>query len=441
VNRLAVAVLVLVASCVSTVVAAPTAVVTFSPDSLSFEQYVHGDDTFQIPDVAGALFRVDSVAAPNLPFTTVRVLIPQNRTCTGVTITSSTAQVLEGAFYVCPTQTPIVMGEESGPFVEPDSAIYGSSTPFPESPAVQWREGYMSGYKLVTVRVYPLIYRPAFRELTFHSEVHISLSLQACANEAAPLFRRSSIAQEHIERFISGMVSNPADVEGYSLGESFEVYDGSDDPKELLITELPTLRGQCVEYVLITTDELADAFRPLLDWKTKKGVVNATRTVSWIDQHYTGCDLQERIRNFIKDAYAHWGTIWVLLGGDTRLLPYRGTTGLCQEKYSGPTDLYYGDLEGNWNANGNGVFGEVADSVDFNADIGLGRAPVENQAEVGTFVDKCTTYSKNPPCAPGDTYLSKILMAATGDGVRGDMLFGHGCNEGRDYQHARGYLA
>jgi hypothetical protein len=74
--------------CIAAAEAAPTAVVTFSRDGLSFEQYVHGEDTFQIPHVAGASLGTDSVGAPYMPFKTVLLLIPQDRTCTGVNVTS-----------------------------------------------------------------------------------------------------------------------------------------------------------------------------------------------------------------------------------------------------------------------------------------------------------------------------------------------------------------
>lgn len=158
------AVYVSIVLCIAAAEAVPTAVVTFSRDGLSFEQHVHGEDTFQIPHVAGASLRTDSVGAPYLPFKTVLLLIPQDRTCTGVTITSSASQVLDGSYYVYPTQTPVVIGEEPGPFVEPDSAIYGSDSSFPRSVASLWREGYRYGYKLVTIRVYPLTYRPASRD-------------------------------------------------------------------------------------------------------------------------------------------------------------------------------------------------------------------------------------------------------------------------------------
>jgi hypothetical protein len=417
--------------------ASPVASVTFSMDDLSFEQCIHGSDTFQIPHVVGASLATDSLGAPDLPFKTVTLLIPQDRTCIGVDVTYETQQVLDSVYNVYPTQTPVIIGEEPGPFVEPDSAIYESDSAFPSSLASLLHEGYRYGYKLVTVRVYPLTYRPASRELTFHSEVRLSLNLEACENEAVPVLRRSSIAQGHIERVISGTVSNPEDVRGYFLGREFRLEGGAGEPKRLAITDLPSVQGNCVDYVLITTDELVDAFKPLIttdelvdafkpleDWKTRKGVVTATRTVGWIDEHYTGCDRQERIRNFIRDAHRSWGTTWVLLGADTRFIPPRWTT--REEPYDWvgcPADLYYECLDGRWNKNGNDVFGEPLDTADWDPDVELGRAPVETPAEVEVFLTKDSVYSRNPPSDSGD-YLSSILMAAAGYKEMGGLGFG-----------------
>ena len=211
--------------------AAPVATVTFSMDDLAFEQRIHGNDTFQIPHVAGASLGTDSVGAPNLPFKTIALLIPQDRTCTGVNVTYAESQVLDSAYYVYPTQTPVIIGEEPGPFVEPDSAIYESDSAFPRFAASTLHEGYRCGYKLVTVRVYPLTYRPASRELTFYSEIRLSLDLEACENGAIPVLRRSPLAQGHIEQVISGTVSNPEDVRGYFLGREFRLEGGSGEPR------------------------------------------------------------------------------------------------------------------------------------------------------------------------------------------------------------------
>jgi len=211
--------------------AAPVATVKFSIDDIAFEQRIHGDDTFQIPYVAGASLGTDSVGAPGLPFKTVTLLIPQDRTCVGVNVTYAKSQVLDGDCYVYPTQTPVIIGEGPGPFVEPDSAIYESDSAFPQAAATPLHEGYRYGYKLVTVRVYPLTYRPASRELTFYSELRLSLDLEACENGAIPVLRRSPLAQGHIEQVISGTVSNPEDVRGYFLGREFRLEGGSGEPR------------------------------------------------------------------------------------------------------------------------------------------------------------------------------------------------------------------
>ena len=226
-------VLALVATMVAATVlqAAPVATVKFSMEELTFGQYVHGKDTFQIPHVAGTSFGTDSVGAPSLPFKTVTLLIPQDRTCASVNVTYAKSQVLDGDCYVYPTQTPVIIGEGPGPFVEPDSAIYESDSAFPQAAATPLHEGYRYGYKLVTVRVYPLTYRPASRELTFYSELRLSLDLEACENGAIPVLRRSPLAQGHIEQVISGTVSNPEDVRGYFLGREFRLEGGSGEPR------------------------------------------------------------------------------------------------------------------------------------------------------------------------------------------------------------------
>ncbi len=79
-----------------------------------------------------------------------------------------------------------------------------------------------------------------------------------------------------------------------------------------------------MDYVIITTDALAAEYQRLADWKTEKGVPTVVRTVEWIKAHArNGVDLPETIRFFVRDAYAKWGITYVLLGGDTDILPPR----------------------------------------------------------------------------------------------------------------------
>jgi len=164
------------------------------------------------------------------------------------------------------------------------------------------------------------------------------------------------------------------------------------------------------EYVIITPDSLSSTFQPLLDWKNQKGVTATSVTFEWILANYTGNDSQDMIRNFLKDAYQTWGTVWVLLGADTYILPSRKVYAMDAEM--GPagnrirSDLYFADLDGTWNDNGVNPYGEVDDNVDMYPELIVGRAPAENVAEAVVFVDKVLTYEKNPPAA----YPLKMLM-------------------------------
>lgn len=124
---------------------------------------------------------------------------------------------------------------------------------------------------------------------------------------------------------------------------------------------------------------------------------------------WPGRDNQEKIRNFIKNAVTSNGTQYVLLGGDAEIVPYRKTW--CRKAIGDwndtlPCDLYYSDLDGNWDVNGNGVFGEMSDSVDMYPDVWVGRAPVSISEEVMRFSDKFTTYCQSN----GADYLKKVLL-------------------------------
>ncbi|MEO0126293.1 MAG: C25 family cysteine peptidase [candidate division WOR-3 bacterium] len=171
-----------------------------------------------------------------------------------------------------------------------------------------------------------------------------------------------------------------------------------------------------MDYVIITNEALKSVFQTLADWKTKKGIITQVRTVEWISANYSGCDLQEKIRNFIKDAYSYWGVGYVLLAGDTRIIPERR---VAERKAEGwiPSDLYYSGVEGNWNANANYLFGELdiygnnVDSADIFPDLAVGRASVETIEEANTFINKVLSYEKNPTT----DYLTKMLFLAIWD--------------------------
>ena len=169
------------------------------------------------------------------------------------------------------------------------------------------------------------------------------------------------------------------------LRRAATVESGAPDkaPAPFKPTQVPSLLGSPVEYLIVTTDALVPAFQRLADWKTASGVPAAVRTLSFIRQQYpVAVDDPERIRLFIRDAYSRWGTRWVLLGGDTELLPPRIAHVQFLDDEFVPTDLYFSCLDGNWNADGDSTFADAfagsfdpGDDADLLPEVYVGRAP------------------------------------------------------------------
>jgi hypothetical protein len=172
--------------------------------------------------------------------------------------------------------------------------------------------------------------------------------------------------------------------------------------------------------VIVTNEVLEPYFQELADWKTKKGVPTVIRTVSWIESNYPGgSDTAERIRMFLEDAYTSWGTTYVLLGGDTNIVPTRFAYTAYYGGWQISTDLYYSDLDGNWNGDGDSRIGEgyagvssPGDSLDLYPDLFVGRAPAATDIEAETFVDKCLAYEKTPTAYFTDRnlFLAEVLF-------------------------------
>lgn len=162
-----------------------------------------------------------------------------------------------------------------------------------------------------------------------------------------------------------------------------------------------------VDYVIVTTKAFAPVFQQLADWKTSKGISTKVVLLENIVQYYSKGDTQFRVREFLKEAVHYWNLKWVLLGGDTAignepLIPARFVESLIAfepEKNILPSDLYFSDLDGNWDNNGNGKYGEDEDNCDLKPDIFVGRASVNTIEKASVFVQKVINYEKNPPAS------------------------------------------
>ena len=154
--------------------------------------------------------------------------------------------------------------------------------------------------------------------------------------------------------------------------------------------------GHPADYVIVTPAAFAPEFQVFAKWKTKIGLPAYVKTMESIVAEYPGGrDDAERVRMFLQDAHAQWGTHWVLLGGVPPYVPVRIVHTTFYGGLDFASDLYFGALAGTWDADGDGIFGEgfidtsnPGDGVDLHSDVFVGRAPVRSASEAHDFVGK-----------------------------------------------------
>ena len=359
------------------------------------------------------------VGEPLLPVKQVSVILPPGSRVEEVVITGTEGELLPGEYQILPVQPPRILSmmQEPIPFVQPQPRIYQRSAEYPGKLVEYTGTGFLGGHQLVNVLVYPVQYLPAQKRIKFYSQVEFTIRYSIGKKDALPIRHRSTAVSQVYQTILNRATLNP------DLGRlNFK-------PKEIGKSVVPP--GD-FEYVIITAASFVSTFQPLADWKTQKGVPAQIVSTDWIYSNYSGYDNAEKVRNFIKDAYQNWGTIWILLGGDTNVVPDRSTwamdceAGMHSEENQVRCDLYFSDLDGTWDANGNHIYGEVEDSVDLYADVFVGRASCSNVSKAQALVNKLLTYEKNPPA----DYITKMLFLAeilwpdpyTNSGIGKDMI-------------------
>ncbi len=271
---------------------------------------------------------------------------------------------LPGHFRIMPTPAAVPISHpELFKGIKENPEVYSSINQFPQKPYKILGRRKIAGENFYELLIYPLSYIPGKGELIFNYK--------------------------------------------------FVIEDAVEEKPEIAVPD---------SYIIITSSALAPYFRPLLSWKKRKGLRAVIVTVEDITSSQLGRDTAEKIRNYLK---THRG--YLLLGGDTDIIPARyayamdAGTGNSSDNMI-PCDLYYSDLDGSWDLDGDGIFGEVEDSVDLIPDLIVGRAPVSTPAQVTNFVNKVIRYERDHATGYfGDgLFLASYLDNVTDGGVAKD---------------------
>jgi len=345
--------------------------------------------------------KLGEAGSPVLPFETARILIPNGKQIANFSIIGGKKDLLPGTYLIEFGQTPVRLDQAD--CVDPSQAdsrnetIYSSLEPFPGTLYSGFSVQRKMGYDVLLMNIFPVEYIPKTGGLFYYE--NITVTVETISKTAADsVSRRYSPQVEAIGSFV--------------------------DNSEVIQLNDSEILESTYQYVIITSEELANTpgsynFQALRDDKISRGIPARIVTTEWIYANYNGIrpdggqDDQTKIRNFIIDAYQNWGTMYVLLGGDGDGNGIKGDTRNCAIPHRGfcispydqekdiPADLYYGCLDGTFDYNANGLYGEPNDGpgggeVDLLAEVYVGRACVDSAAEVQNFVHKTLTYQNTP---------------------------------------------
>lgn len=351
--------------------------------------------------------------APIVPVCPVKILVPYGKRVLDSNVIPLEVHELPGMYQLPPAQKPYPLSyQDTVEATEPNLAVYAQSKPWPGMYHEDVSTQSKRGYRLFIASLFPLQYIPASGEITYTTKLRLEIELGDAIS--SDVLRPSDV----VEAKLAATVDNPSALEGYpaETGTFVEKLDG---PAKLL-------SGGPYQYVIITNEALQGApgpwnFQSLRDAKIALGMTATIVTTEWIYANYDGMrpdggtDNQTRIRNFLIDAYQTWGTEYVLLGGTNGIVPARlfWVDSLVGDTDYMPVDMYYGcvePVECTFDYDADGLYGEPKDGVgggevDLYAEIYVGRATVENAAELENFIKKTLTYDLTQ-----NEYLERIAM-------------------------------
>lgn len=321
---------------------------------------------------------------PVLPYHSVRILVPQDEVAVSVELefAPQTEIFLQKPLYPQQNVQPVSM-KSSEQFVK-NERIYNSDKLLPLKDVNEFITSFYNGHAVLLTSVTPIKYNPS-KGTAFYSP-WVKVIVKTEKNKKSSEVAKNYLPNKNIKTFID----NESMLSQYSTrGEKSDKY----------------------ELLIITSDLYKNDFNTYRSNYRKLGLNSKLATVETIYNEVAGKDNQEKIRNYIISEYQNYGIEHVLLGGDNEVVPSRGFFCSVQSSsvYSDnsiPSDLYYSSLDGTWDANNNGLYGEP-DEDDLLPEVSVARMPFSNTAELASMVNKSYKYMFEPV----KSELTKVLLA------------------------------
>ncbi|MGL1934416.1 MAG: C25 family cysteine peptidase [Fibrobacterales bacterium] len=336
---------------------------------------------------------------PKLPTIPFQFIIPEGETLEKIEIIRGGKVVVPGSHVIehGETAVPLSTSWNSVRKATPKAEIYNSDAAFPAAShqviSIQEKRGVRVGF----VQINPVQYQPKSGVITYYTDI----SVEVITTKEAPLNSGRKLRVAHVDAATMN-VENPEDLSSYTTSAPLTQIQ----PLGPLVDP-----SESFQYVIVTSEEIRDAntdvtIRDLVAHKEANGTSATIVAIEDVLSGYPGVDDAEKLRNFIIDAYNGWETEYVLLGGDINIIPMRQIH-LSYSIYTKdiPSDVYFQCLNGDWNNDGDAIWGEKNDGVDggdidLMAEVLVGRASAENPEEMSNFVYKTLAHANLDLDAP-----------------------------------------
>jgi hypothetical protein len=337
---------------------------------------------------------------PIIPVKELRILIPYGYTATSIDAQSPEPISLGSGYTLEPGSKDVPLSEIKNTPTPPTSKLYTTSGMFPGKLFDTIGTYGFRGYQILLLTLFPVQYNIITGEILYYPNITIILT------------------NDKVSRVTINELLRDCDIDKRQLKEKVDNFEESQT--------YPSIEKQHLddyELLLITTDALKTCFEPLAQYHTSHGISTHIATLSDI-----GSNDPEAIRSYIRTEYLNSNIEYVLLGGDSDIVPARmlWVSSGYGETDEMPSDLYYACLDGTYNYDGDEYWGEPKDGenggdVDLIAEVSVGRACVGDSFEVDNFIQKTVSYINTD-----DAYLTKVLMV-------GEYLWGGPDTWGGDY--------
>ncbi|HNT52235.1 MAG TPA: C25 family cysteine peptidase, partial [Candidatus Syntrophosphaera sp.] len=325
---------------------------------------------------------------PALNYLPVRVLLPFGEKLTSINVTASAYELQRSGVSLDYVRAQQPTSRPAADATQPDPAIWNANAAYPDQSFRYLGTQFMRGYQIAVLDLFPWKYNPVTREIFACPELQIEIETAWDAELARSSANFYAPARGSAE--LQGFVLNPELAASYAAALAWRDHT----PQSRLI-DLSTPR----QMIIITNAASAPHFQSYIQWRNNLNVSTAVYLTSEIYSTYPGADNAARVRNFISDAYQTWADTatpleFVILGGDDEIVPERGCYGQVGDTVDQrmPTDIYFSNLDGDWNADGDNLYGEVLDQVDMLPEVHIGRFPAETAAEFGNIFRKTQYY-------------------------------------------------